>query len=112
VSWSLCIEEHFYFFLPLFLLVTNRFRLAAPLVFVALILVSPVCRCLSPVGEVNKEFGFWSTATQLRLEWLLLGFWTSYLVTVQPLSWVYCQESFSMAVRLLWNHVDVVLLST
>ena len=87
VSWSLCIEEHFYLFLPLLLLVTNRFRLAVPLVFGALILASPVCRCLAPVGEANKEFGFWSTATHLRMEGLLLGFWASYLVTLEPRSW-------------------------
>jgi peptidoglycan/LPS O-acetylase OafA/YrhL len=58
VSWSLCIEEHFYLFVPLLLLVTNRFRLAAPLVFGALILASPICRCLEPAGDANKEFGY------------------------------------------------------
>jgi peptidoglycan/LPS O-acetylase OafA/YrhL len=87
VSWSLCIEEHFYLFLPLLLLITNRVRIAVPFLFGALVLASPVCRCLAPMGEASNEFGYWETATHLRMEGLLLGFWASYLMTLKPWSW-------------------------
>jgi peptidoglycan/LPS O-acetylase OafA/YrhL len=87
VSWSLCVEEHFYLFLPLLLLVVVRSRLALPLFFSTLILGAFVCRCFTPVGEVHKDFGFWVTATHLRMEGLLLGFWASHMLTLQPKAW-------------------------
>ncbi len=87
VSWSLCIEEHFYLFLPLLLVVGARGRRSIPLVFTTLILVAPLCRWFLALHGVDPEFGYAKTATHLRMEGLLMGFWAAYLLSFQPLLW-------------------------
>lgn len=87
VSWSLCIEEHFYLFLPLLLMFGRQSRLSVAVLFGALILVAPIWRCFMVPEATDQSFGFYLTATHLRMEGLLLGFWASYLVTLQPRAW-------------------------
>lgn len=74
VSWSLCVEEHFYLLVPL-LVYFVRYRPSWFLVSLALLPI--VFRMVeSPVESTG--FGYAITATHLRADGLLLGFATSY----------------------------------
>jgi peptidoglycan/LPS O-acetylase OafA/YrhL len=87
VSWSLCIEEHFYVFLPLLLVFTGRSKVSITVLFATLILIPMVCRCSLGITETSRPFGYWDTATHLRMEGLLLGFGSAYLAHLQPRLW-------------------------
>ena len=82
VSWSLCIEEHFYLLIPLLLVWGARDKRYGFALFTLLILIAPVCRTLfvSTDGAVS-EFVYTHTATHLRMEGLLLGFVAACLPT-------------------------------
>ena len=80
ITWSLCIEEHFYLVLPLLLMLVaaatrNPRKIAA--VAVAMIAVSPVLRGLfydQLAGLTHNEFlAVFYSPTHLRLEGLFLG---------------------------------------
>ena len=86
VSWSLCIEEHFYLFVPALLTLVRRWNGVFHWAFTAGILVSPVSRWLVSVEGLNPTFGFAMTATHFRMEGLLLGFWVAYLPHFTPVS--------------------------
>jgi peptidoglycan/LPS O-acetylase OafA/YrhL len=78
VSWSLCIEEHFYLFVPLIVSITSRLRAPLHGVFGSLMALSIVSRWLVvDAGHAATAFGFYETATHLRLDGLVLGFWAS-----------------------------------
>ena len=87
VSWSLCVEEHFYFFLPVLVLLTLRRRPALPVLFLSLVLLSPLCRTFLEHTRTIDEFDRSVLATHLRLEGLVLGFWAAYLSACRPDSW-------------------------
>ena len=86
VSWSLCIEEHFYLAAPLIaailIVATPRRILWLPWVF--LILLSLGFRCIEWRDPGTSEFGYSTTATHLRLDGLVLGFGLSYLPVFAP----------------------------
>ena len=75
VSWSLCIEEHFYLLIPLLLVWGARDKRYGFALFTLLIVIAPICRTLfvSTDGAIT-EFVYTHTATHLRMEGLLLGF--------------------------------------
>jgi peptidoglycan/LPS O-acetylase OafA/YrhL len=103
VSWSLCIEEHFYFFLPLLLVWGSRTKRSVVVFFTVLILVAPVCRWLqAPAGITNDNWGMLWTATHLRMEGLLLGFLAAYLPGHVPglWSWLRLRSSWLMGLSL------------
>lgn len=81
VSWSLCIEEHFYLLAPLVvggaiaLLGHHRLWIA----FLALVLFSPLARWVEYPDSTSIPFGYALTATHLRLDGLVLGFAASHL---------------------------------
>lgn len=81
VSWSLCVEEHFYVALPLFLAVFRR--RAARLIPVALttlaILPTAFRSAVADRAIGLENFGYFHTATHLRFEGLVLGVLASYL---------------------------------
>jgi len=87
VSWSLCIEEHFYFFLPLLVWFFGRMRIAAHWLFAGLLIVAPVCRWLASRHGLAEEFGYVYTATHLRMEGLILGFWAAYIPAMAKERW-------------------------
>jgi peptidoglycan/LPS O-acetylase OafA/YrhL len=87
VSWSLCIEEHFYLFLPLLLVLGARSRWSVAILFSTLIIAAPVCRWGESPGGMFPQFGYAQTATHLRMEGLLLGFWAAYLANILPGRW-------------------------
>jgi len=79
VSWSLCVEEHFYLALPLLLLLVRRSRATLHSTFLVGSLAPSVTRALIESGAAQVDFGFLTTATHLRCEGLLLGVWLSYV---------------------------------
>lgn len=75
VSWSLCIEEHFYAFLPFFLGLTYR-RLSPNQLLVLIFLCSLIPLLLRNLFVSNHNldtFGYYLTATHFRFEGLLMG---------------------------------------
>lgn len=74
VSWSLCIEEHFYAFIPLTLTLLGRAWRVMAVLLAVFIVAAPIGRWLDPGAAVHVYFGYGWTATHLRLEGLLLGF--------------------------------------
>jgi peptidoglycan/LPS O-acetylase OafA/YrhL len=86
VSWSLCIEEHFYLTAPLIadalIIITPRRFLWAP--WAILIALSLCFRWWEGQGPSLGEFGYFTTATHLRLDGLVLGFGLSYLPHFEP----------------------------
>jgi peptidoglycan/LPS O-acetylase OafA/YrhL len=85
VSWSLCVEEHFYLLLPLAFLIwrgVGDYRLTVALLL-TILLAPPVFRCVQYPGSAI-DFGFAQTATHLRMEGLILGFLLSYIATEAP----------------------------
>jgi peptidoglycan/LPS O-acetylase OafA/YrhL len=93
VSWSLCIEEHFYLFIPLLLLWATRSGRAITILFAALILAAPIFRWVRSLDGLTGAFGYEQTATHLRLEGLLLGFLVAYVPNCVPRRWFLVQSS-------------------
>jgi peptidoglycan/LPS O-acetylase OafA/YrhL len=91
VSWSLCIEEHFYLFLPLLIAGAVRSRRMVHVVFLLLIVMAPLGRLIITAdGTVPLPgAGFARSATHLRMEGLLLGFWAAYLPHFEPAVWAF-----------------------
>jgi peptidoglycan/LPS O-acetylase OafA/YrhL len=84
VSWSLCIEEHFYLFLPLLLFILPRNVLTLSCLFGILLLVSPIGRVVESLFGIGSEFGYAHTATHLRLEGLIIGFGLAFFPIFLP----------------------------
>jgi peptidoglycan/LPS O-acetylase OafA/YrhL len=85
VSWSLCVEEHFYLLLPLVFLIwrgVGNYRLTVALLL-TILLMPPVFRFVQYPGNAT-DFGFAQTATHLRMEGLILSFLLSYIATEAP----------------------------
>lgn len=87
VSWSLCIEEHFYLLMPLLFAFIPHVHKPVTAVFATLLLVAPASRWIISLGEVSVNFGFQQTATHLRMEGLLLGFWLAFVKLNSPHKW-------------------------
>lgn len=84
VSWSLCVEEHFYLLVPLlfFLLIRIRGtpfknRLGFTLFGLALL---PLLSRFAIMEEAVPKFGYYTTATHLNADALFLGFGVAYLL--------------------------------
>jgi peptidoglycan/LPS O-acetylase OafA/YrhL len=86
VSWSLCVEEHFYLATPIILLAFRniaftKVKLAAIL---ALLLIVPALLRFLGYANSLEGFGYAQTATHLRWEGLVFGFSASYLSIERP----------------------------
>ncbi|MEM1044211.1 MAG: acyltransferase [Bacteroidota bacterium] len=86
VSWSLCIEEHFYLGLPLVLGLARRVRGGVPLALGAAALLSLVARVLT-VPDGASPWGLHYTATHMRLEGLALGVAAAHVYYRRPELW-------------------------
>ena len=78
VSWSLCVEEHFYLALPIVLGVALRIRGGVPLALGGAALASLAARVLT-VPDGASPWGIQYTATHMRLEGLALGVAAAYI---------------------------------
>jgi peptidoglycan/LPS O-acetylase OafA/YrhL len=87
VSWSLCVEEHFYLIVPLALSLTRRFRGVRP-ALMATGVIAPLLFRLSYVGQDGiSTFGFYQTATHLHFEGLSLGMALAWVNIFHPARW-------------------------
>jgi len=75
VSWSLCIEEHFYLFTPLLFVFMAKIRW---LLLTCLPVLPAVFRYIEYVPEITG-FGYHLTATHLYADGLMIGFSMAYL---------------------------------
>ncbi len=93
VSWSLCIEEHFYLGMPLLLGVLRGRVALVSLLIVGL--AGPVClRFLHQLYTPDLSGpGYSYAATHLRLEGLTLGVWGAFLATYRPAHWEMLQNT-------------------
>jgi peptidoglycan/LPS O-acetylase OafA/YrhL len=82
ISWSLCIEEHFYLMMPLVAVALTRKKPRYHFLLLALALLPILFRALEPGSQ--DQFGYHVTATHLRYEGLLLGVWASFLQVQRP----------------------------
>lgn len=82
ISWSLCVEEHFYLILPVMLTavlsVYRQPRPAVALILFAMSLIPLVLRIRYQAIE-PKPFGFYHTATHLKFDPLILGVMFAYV---------------------------------
>jgi peptidoglycan/LPS O-acetylase OafA/YrhL len=105
ISWSLCVEEHFYLILPLLLPLILAAR--RPGVWLgALLLLSFSMRLMDPLVRYTDAFGYSITATHLRLEGLLFGVCLSYCAAFAPQFW---QRTISYAKWLMWPAIFLFL---
>jgi peptidoglycan/LPS O-acetylase OafA/YrhL len=93
VSWSLCVEEHFYLIIPLAFVFLSRNQRIKMYFLVALAIIAPAGSRLLEYPHSGSGFGYALTATHLRMEGLFLGFSLSYIAT-------FAQQQFRMAQRL------------
>ncbi|MBI3548718.1 MAG: acyltransferase [Elusimicrobia bacterium] len=94
ITWSLCIEEHFYLLLPIAALLVARLRLNATVVgllFAAALLSSPMMRWAGfqamHAGTYRGFLGAFYGRTHLRLDGLCLGVACAALKQWRPASW-------------------------
>ena len=86
VSWSLCVEEHFYLALPLVLGAALRVRGGVLLALGAAAVVSLLAR-VATVPDGASPWGFHYTATHMRMEGLALGVAAAYVRHCRPDYW-------------------------
>ncbi|MCF0051767.1 acyltransferase [Dyadobacter sp. LJ53] len=82
ISWSLCIEEHFYIVFPFVVLLTSRAtssKHARLAVWIAITLTPSVIRYFAGDFQI-KEFGYYTTATIFRFDGIALGCTISYII--------------------------------
>ncbi len=87
VSWSLCIEEHFYLFLPLILILARKLGRGIHLFFLAVFLLPLILR-IALVSERTDELMRPPIATHLRLDGLAIGVWCAYLQRFELTAWL------------------------
>jgi peptidoglycan/LPS O-acetylase OafA/YrhL len=80
VSWSLCVEEHFYLVLPFFLTVLNFINNKWIKIFIILIIIiSPLYfRIIESEGKI-LSFGYLTTATHLNIDSMSFGVLIAYI---------------------------------
>ena len=82
ISWSLCVEEHFYLILPALLaLLFSVYRQPKPAFAAVLFLLSfiPLVLRFNYQEIEPKAFGFYHTATHLKFDPLILGVMFAYI---------------------------------
>jgi len=100
ISWSLCVEEHFYLVMPMIALaVSTRIGRAHTLLLIPAFF--PIFfRALEGNAYLTSDFGYYHTATHLRYEGLLLGVWASFLFQKHSDAWRILQRIAPFALAL------------
>ena len=96
LSWSLCVEEHFYLALPLALGLALRVRGGVPLLLAFAAAASLAARLLT-VEDGAPLAGLHYGATHMRLEGLALGVGASYVYHRRPAWWPALQRAARVA---------------
>lgn len=108
VSWSLCVEEHFYLVLPFLLTTVRLLRLPVPIVLsllAALPFINRITLDESMVPE-SYAFGYYRMATHFRFEGLVLGVLCAWTSQYRPDRWAQIQR---VARWLAWPSVALFL---
>jgi peptidoglycan/LPS O-acetylase OafA/YrhL len=84
VSWSLCVEEHFYLLIPIMFMFWKGKQEKRIYLLAAVALIAPAASRFLEYSNTGTGFGYALTATHLRMEGLLLGFLLSYVSTYSP----------------------------
>lgn len=102
VSWSLCVEIHFYLLLPLFIAMIQRlgFKDYLPLIIGLTAFLPMLFRCFIVDYDNIQKFGFYLTASHFRFDGLLLGVLASYYSAYKPI-YIEHISKFSSSVYLL-----------
>ena len=87
ISWSLCVEEHFYLVMPMIALAISTRIGRAHMLLLIPALFPMFFRALAGDAFLAPEFGYYHTATHLRYEGLLLGVWASFLFQKHSSAW-------------------------
>lgn len=83
VSWSLCVELHFYIIAPLLAKIQNRYQY-----FLFIIILTPsILRVLSLFPFTSQSFGYYHTATFFKLDGILIGFSLAYIFVYMKKVW-------------------------
>jgi peptidoglycan/LPS O-acetylase OafA/YrhL len=112
VSWSLCVEEHFYLVAPvLSVLLLGLFGARAlqwALPF--LLVLSPLSRAFEFRASVQDVFGYATTATHLRLDGLVIGFAASFVAIRWPEQALQISKSLALKVGISAALIAAMLL--
>lgn len=84
VSWSLCVEEHFYLLIAPLLVLWGRTTRSAIILLSALVIVPLVLRWLGWFGNLNQ--------THVRIDQCATGVALAYLYTAHPKLWMWLQR--------------------
>lgn len=87
ISWSLCVEEHFYLVFPMSLMLLARLGAPLKLVLWTLLIFSPLCRTFLETTATVDEFDATVLGTHLRLDGLAVGILLSYIHTFDMNQW-------------------------
>lgn len=93
VSWSLCVEEHFYLVIPVIFVFWHHRQGKKMYLWAALATIAPAGFRFFEYPRLGPEFGFPITATHLKMEGLLLGFFLSYFSTCAPRDFAVIQRA-------------------
>ena len=88
VSWSLCVEEHFYLVLPFALWMLCRIGPRVPRWLPLAGLIPLGLRLVQPIDLGAVSFGQYETATHLRFEGLALGVWAAWVAQYDRPLWL------------------------
>lgn len=97
-SWSLCVEEHFYFLIIPVLGIAAFLKFPVPLLLAAAIVASPLLRLIDVNAGVHHPFGYADTATHLRLTGIALGVLGAWLACNARTVWEQIQRTASWLV--------------
>jgi len=86
-SWSLCVEEHFYLLMPLSLALVRSRRIALNCFLLSLLLFSFTARWQASAEGFKLDFNYYTTATHMRWDGLILGFWAAMVPWKYPAMW-------------------------
>ncbi|TWT52660.1 O-acetyltransferase OatA [Rubripirellula amarantea] len=96
ISWSLCVEEHFYLVLPFVgFALTKLNRTWAAIALWTLPLLPPLLRVIDPNAGLETPFGYGHAATHLIAEGLILGVAASFTARFFPQTWASIQKAAS-----------------
>ena len=100
VSWSLCIEEHFYIVAPLLLTLASKISKHWIYLAIAACLIPWLLRTI-PQSPEAPGFGYAWTATHFRFEGLLGGFLAAFVATFHHTLWRKLTKCSAIAAILL-----------
>ena len=82
ISWSLCVEEHFYMAFPFFIIFLKIFKikLRGQLIFWIFIILLPTFIRWKFGNYAHSDFGYYETATYFRSDGIAIGCFFAFLV--------------------------------